>query len=130
MNASELRTAAEYFSENSHCECDPESGVFNCMGCDIACMARHILATVRADDEFPATVEWCDSTSLPLSDTGPYQRRYELTGGVRLVAEACPGGFKPCTLFTGSGDGFRSRDINRRQVRDLCRVLGVPLSEA
>ena len=55
MIPSELRSAAEYFATTDACTCDPESGVTNCMGCDVAAMARHILSTVRDDDGEPVT---------------------------------------------------------------------------
>ena len=52
-----LREAAEHFAKYPSCECDPDSGVFNCMGCDIDRMAQYILATVHPDDAEPVTVD-------------------------------------------------------------------------
>lgn len=57
MNAKQLIEAATYFNDRPSCECDPESGVTNCMGCDIGMMATHILATIRPDDDEPVTRE-------------------------------------------------------------------------
>ena len=57
MDATKLIEAATYFNDRPSCECDPESGVTNCMGCDIGMMATHILSTVRPDDDEPVTVE-------------------------------------------------------------------------
>lgn len=57
MNAKQLIEAATYFNDRPSCECDPESGVTNCMGCDIGMMATHILSTVRPDDDEPVTRE-------------------------------------------------------------------------
>ena len=55
MNAKQLIEAATYFNDRPTCECDPESGVTNCIGCDVGMMASHILATVRPDDDEPVT---------------------------------------------------------------------------
>lgn len=60
MTPKELRADAEYFIDHPHCECDHEVGVYNCMGCGIDRMARHVLATVRDDDDEPVTQEFCD----------------------------------------------------------------------
>lgn len=57
MNAKQLIEAATYFNDRPSCECDPESGVTNCMGCDIGMMATHIISAVRPDDDEPVTRE-------------------------------------------------------------------------
>lgn len=57
MNAKQLIEAATYFNDRPSCECDPESGVTNCLGCDIGMMATYILSAVRPDDDEPVTRE-------------------------------------------------------------------------
>ena len=54
----DLLAAAEYFTSRQSCECDHEVGITNCIGCDIDRMARHILATVHADDDEPCDMAW------------------------------------------------------------------------
>jgi hypothetical protein len=61
MSAKELIEAATYFNDMPSCECDPESGITNCMGCDIGMMATHILSTIREDDDEPVTLERLES---------------------------------------------------------------------
>lgn len=57
MNAKELIEAAKHLAEHRSCECDPSVGIVNCMGCDVARLAGHILSTVHPDDDEPVTRE-------------------------------------------------------------------------
>ena len=131
MNAKELIEAATYFNDRPSCECDPESGITNCMGCDIGMMATHILSTIRQDDNEPVTVEWVDAeTPLVNRSASPYSRNYLLRGGVRLVASAKPGGFDPCVLWCGSANEFcELGNPTRGDIRALLRGLRVPLNK-
>jgi hypothetical protein len=79
MNAKELIEAATHFVRTKYCECDHDSGVFNCMGCDIDRMASHILATVREDDGEPVTVERMDNElGWKLQTDVKYTVRYKM----------------------------------------------------
>ena len=89
-------------------------------------LARHILATVHTDDDEPVTVEWLDAIDMPCESIGTCHRLYSFTGGLRLAAEACPGGFKPCVLWMGFGDQFREiKHPSRGQLRHLLAGLGM-----
>lgn len=115
------------------CQCDAEVGYAPCEACfeesQIQLLARHVLATVRADDGEPVTVEWVDAeTGLGNRSQSPYQRNYEIVPTIRLIAEACPGGFNPCELWIGAGDSFTRRSVTRGQVRSLLRALGRDVS--
>lgn len=127
MNAKELRAAAEHFKNRSYEESNE--------GYDEFCKDRdailthgvdHILATVHADDDEPVTVDDCDELGLGNSSTSPYQRRYELAPGIRIIAQACPGGFNLCELWIGGGSDFRQfKSIRKGQFRHLLAGLGM-----
>ena len=90
------------------------------------CCAKHILATVNANDAEPVTVDDCEELGLPNSSISPYQRRYELAPGIRVVAEACPGGFNVCELWIGSGNRIKEfKSISKGQLRHLLAGLGM-----
>lgn len=91
-------------------------------------IVANYLATVRADDDEPVTVEWVDAETNLDNSGHTYQRRYEIVSSIRLIAEACPGGFKPCELWIGGGDSFTRRSVTRGQVRSLLRALGIEVS--
>ena len=114
MNAKELRLAAERIA----IRCARPG--------DVDILAQHILATVRQDDEDPVTVDDCEKLGLPNSSRSPYQRRYELAPGIRIIAQACPGGFNLCELWIGGGNDFRQfKSIRKGQLRHLLAGLGM-----
>ncbi len=98
-------------------------------GGDDILRAYHDIASRLRDDiaerSLPVPVDYVDSLGLRNVSMSPYQRNYPLCGGVRLVAQACPGGFNDCKLWTGSRDEFLEKKITRGQLLDLLSGLGV-----
>jgi len=84
-NAKQLIEAATYFNDRPTCECDPESGVTNCIGCDVGMMASHILATVRPDDDEPVTRESCLAMGARIF--GPRRYGFEVSAGLAIVVD-------------------------------------------
>jgi len=84
-NAKQLIEAATYFNDRPTCECDPESGVTNCIGCDVGMMASHILATVRPDDDEPVTRESCLAMGARIF--GPRRYGFEVDAGQAIVVD-------------------------------------------
>lgn len=119
MNAKELIEAATVLKDG-YVSWTPEHKI-----------AEHILSAVRPDDGEPVTVEWVDAeTPLVNRSTSPYSRNYLIRGGVRLVASAKPGGFKPCVLWCGSANEFCEIGTpTRGDVRSLLRGLRVPTND-
>jgi hypothetical protein len=86
MNAKQLIEAAKYFAVHRSCECDPSVGIVNCMGCDIARLADHILATVREDDDDPVTFEKMDAEPGWARHPG-YLWQYRHISGLKVICE-------------------------------------------
>lgn len=118
MKPSELRAVAE------KCDAHIGDGLPDCWVPHVCALTDYILANVHADDDEPVTVEWCDEIGLSNSSQSPYQRRYVIFHSLRLVAEACPGWFRECQLWVGSGVEFRKNEhTTRGQVRHLIAAL-------
>lgn len=89
-------------------------------------LARHILATVHPDDDEPVTVEKCNDLGLENLSHSPYHRHYRIGPGIRLVAQACAGGFNPCELWMSGGQDFTTiKSPKMKQVRQLLSALKV-----
>lgn len=115
MTSKELRATAEALDEI------PD------LAPDVRSIAHYILATVREDDDEPVTVEWIDAeTPLENRSVSPYHRNYLLRGSIRLVAEACEGGFRPCVLWCGSGSEFSEiPNPTRGEIRAMIRGIRI-----
>ena len=85
MNAKQLIEAATYFNDRPSCECDPESGITNCLGCDIGMMATYILSAVRPDDDEPVTRESCLAMGARIF--GPRRYGFEVSAGLAIVVD-------------------------------------------
>jgi hypothetical protein len=76
-----------------------------------------------ADDDEPVTVEWClghfSNTSM-----SEHMQRFEIAPLVRIIFEACVGGWSKPELRIGSQSHMRRVSIiNRRHVLQLVELL-------
>lgn len=117
MTPEQLRAAAEYFTNRPSCECDPEVGVTNCIGCDIDMMARHILATVHPDDDEPVTVEWLRSDCGFYGDDLITHKWITTNFRLYFVDKIARG----VVMYTGGDTHYKTRG----QVRILLKALNV-----
>lgn len=117
MTPEQLRAAAEYFTNRPSCECDPEVGVTNCIGCDIDMMARYILATVHPDDDEPVTVEWLRSDCGFYGDDLITHKWITTNFRLYFVDKIARG----VVMYTGGDTHYKTRG----QVRILLKALNV-----
>lgn len=111
-------------------------------------LAEYVIANVREDDNEPVTVEWLRSVGfLPNDDHGtPSLSKFIWEKGQHeiLCMDSDPAmqivwDWRDSSLwletYDGSGDTLCLLELNhptpitRRQVRDLCRSLGVEINE-
>lgn len=89
---------------------------------DRVVVADHILSTVREDDDEPVT-EHLIRTVIPCDD---FDDEGEVKGTIGDLSW-CKYSDQLCLYVCGNGIGWKA--MTRRQLRDLCRGLGIDLSK-
>lgn len=121
MMSKELRAAAESIKSRPN-ESPPHYSAH--------ALADYALSTVREDDDELVTWEWCEAVGLSDSSiTFRSQKRYEICRSVRIVFNACVGGWAPAELWVGGGEVHVVKNPTRGQVRRLCEALGIDLKD-
>jgi len=120
MTPRELRAAAEGLNRYLQSDDVPEELI--CVMGDIECIARHILATVREDDDEPVTEEMIDQCSSEGNSVAV--SRTTVTHFKALTTTMC------VALLGPTGDWITIEKCKTRgQFRALCEGLGVVLKE-
>lgn len=123
----ELHAAADRYRNTHHAQCPDQWGDCKAAWTLAAWAVEHL---PMDDDETLVTVECMDSLGFNSDSGSPYQRRYEIVPSIRVVAEACEGGFDKCQLWIGGGTSFTSIEkLTRGQLRALCRGLGLSIEQ-
>lgn len=77
------------------------------------------------DDARLVDEEWLRSMGFHDDSMSRDQRRYEIISGVRIVSNACAGGWEPFLLWAGTGVCHEKKNVTRGDVRRLLAALGV-----
>lgn len=90
---------------------------------EIAMAAISAAEQQAADDDEPVTAEWCNSQFEDTS-MSTNMRRFEIAPSVRIIFEACVGGWSKPMLWIGAQSNIRMAEIaNRRHIRQLVELL-------
>ena len=77
------------------------------------------------DDDDPVTIKWCERHWYD-SATSRGFKRYEICTSIRIVFNACVGGWEQAELWIGGGSDMKIlKDIKIWRIRQLCRALGI-----
>ena len=113
MTTDELRIIAERAANHAYPAVDYQPGLFRQQLRDLASLGTAWLAEHPADDDEPVTVVWIETLSRYGGDMSFLKVRL-FDDGFHLMGQGCY---------------VSPRVATRRDVRDLCRILGVQLKE-